>query len=58
MSALFTQKHYEAIAEILGRHELSEEVIDAFVVELKADNPKFKPTRFIKLVQRFNPKER
>lgn len=48
----FTAKHYEAIAELMGRHMMDDDVIEAFSEMLKADNPRFKPTRFSRAVQR------
>ena len=52
MKPIFTEKHYIAIAKILGRDMMDDNVIDAFIEALKKDNPKFKPTRFMRAVQK------
>lgn len=48
----FTAKHYEKIAELIGRHMMDDDVIEAFSNMFKADNSKFKPDRFLRAVQR------
>lgn len=57
MMATFTAKHYEKLADFLGQHMAEsaywdDELLDALVKMLSKDNPRFKPTRFLRAVQR------
>lgn len=48
----FTHKHYEKIAEVIGIHMMDDDVIEQFSEMFESDNPKFKPDRFLRAVQR------
>lgn len=43
---LFTQKHYEFFARIIGSDEVQISSIELFLDMLKKDNPQFDRTRF------------
>lgn len=47
---MFTQKHYEFIAEVLGKSDSLPDAILKFKDMLKQDNPQFKEKLFIKRI--------
>ena len=42
----FTKEHFISIAEVLRKHKVSKEIIEGFVEELSAKNPRFQPALF------------
>jgi len=43
---MLTKKYYKVFAEILGKHNASEEMLEDFIDFFKSDNPLFDETRF------------
>lgn len=54
---MFTQKHYDVLAEVLGKSDSLPDAILKLRAKLKEDNPKFDDLRFIKRILRITEED-
>lgn len=47
---VFERRHFQAVAEILGKHCANDEMVESFMTYFEEDNPRFDRARFTKAV--------